>query len=627
MKISILAAVAHPAVELAASELEHYLALLNETNPSPPVTIRLAVSTPENPELDSYDINVNFSGDGGVITGSNPRSVLFGAYELLKMLGFRWVRPGRNGEVIPSRVDFSRPLVRRSAAGYRHRGICIEGAVSRENVLDTIEWMTRCGFNAYFIQFRNAFTFFDRWYTHQNNPLLPAEHFDTAAAERITREIRSEVRRRGLDLHMVGHGWTCEPFGIPGPGWFPHRGEIAPEIKRFFAEVNGKRELWGGIALNTNLCYGNPEVRKLIADAIAAWSVENPEVNIIHFWLADGSNNQCECPLCTPKRPADWYVEMLNLVDEKLTEVKSTAKIVFLVYVDLLWPPEQSKLKNPDRFILMFAPITRSYSRPFSPGEAGADGGEIPPYDRNHLKFPAEPEKNLAFLKCWQERCSSGSSFDFDYHYMWDHFKDPGYYRMAEILHDDCRNLRKLGLDGFVSCQAQRVFFPNGLGMTVMGRTLWDPELSFEEIASDYFSAAYGEEWEAAREYFRAVSELFQPPLLRNEGTEADKAAAAAGLPGYERIVAAVAPALTRGLKLADPCRRESWEQLELHIEQTQRLATLLAAVWGGRGDAKAAAGDLYDWARRHETRLQPWFDLFEYIWTMSRALNLPEGI
>jgi hypothetical protein len=39
-----------------------------------------------------------------------------------------------------------------------------------------------------------------------------------------------------------------------------------------------------------------------------------------------------------------------------------------LVYVDLLWEPLQENIRNPERFILMFAPITRTYSQAFVPG-------------------------------------------------------------------------------------------------------------------------------------------------------------------------------------------------------------------------------------------------------------------
>ena len=38
----------------------------------------------------------------GIICGNNPRSVLLAVYRYLHVLGCRWVRPGADGEYIPS---------------------------------------------------------------------------------------------------------------------------------------------------------------------------------------------------------------------------------------------------------------------------------------------------------------------------------------------------------------------------------------------------------------------------------------------------------------------------------------------------------------------------------------------
>lgn len=574
--------------------------------------------TGEDPSGDAFAVEA--TPDGGVLAGSNPRSVLFAVYAYLGKLGFAWVRPGCDGEVVPT-LTILPPVSLRERASYRHRGICIEGAISAENALDTIDWMPKIGYNAYFIQFRDAFTFFDRWYQHMGNPTLTKEPFTSEDAAALTKRMRAEIKRRGLDLHMVGHGWTCEPFGIPGPGWYQHQGEIPDSARQMFAEVKGKRDLWGGIALNTNLCYGNPEARTIISDAIAAWADENRDVDIIHFWLADGSNNNCECPLCHDTRPADFYVQMLNEVDGKLSARGLTTRIVFLVYVDLLWPPvKETELHNPDRFILMFAPITRSYSQPFA-----ASSGlptELPPYLRNQLSFPREPAANLAFLKAWQDLFPC-EGFDFDYHFMWDHHRDAGQYAMAEVLHQDAQRLRSIGLDGFVSCQNQRVFFPTGLGMTALGRTLWNRDLTFDQIARDYFAAAFGEGAEQARAYLATVSELIDPRLIRGEASDAIKQAAPFQLGRIPELVAEFAPTVARGLADPSPARAASWRILQLHGIFAQLLAAALAAKLAGE-DAKPKAWALLTWCREHEMALQPWFDLFEFQQTIAPFLGIP---
>ena len=144
------------------------------------------------------------------------------------------------------------------------------------------------------------------------------------------------------------------------------------------AELNGERQLYENVPLNTNLCYSNPAVRDAITSAITQYCQRNPQVTYLHFWLADGTNNHCECEACRKKRPADWYVQMLNELDEKMTAAGVSTKVVFLIYVDLLWEPQQEQIKHPDRFVLMFAPITRAYGKCY--GDFLHFDGELPAY-------------------------------------------------------------------------------------------------------------------------------------------------------------------------------------------------------------------------------------------------------
>ena len=402
------------ATRFAAKELARYLALLTDRMPNLRVgTFQSLGLPPVKGGAFDDEILIETTARGGIIAGANDRSVLLAAYRYLTELGCRWVRPGKSGEIIPKRKGPLPAVYLREKPSYRHRGVCIEGAVSWEHVRDMVDWLPKLGFNAYFIQFRDSYNFFQRWYEHEYNPQWRAEKMTAVKAQDLTRKLRAEIKKRGMILHLVGHGWTCEPFGIPGPGWYPHEGPIPPESVQYLAEVNGQRQLHGRIALNTNLCYGNPETRRIVTEAIVAYAQENPDVDVIHFWLADGVNNHCECPLCRDIRPSDLYVRMLNELDEKLTAAQVATKIVFLAYVDLLWPPQKERIQNPARFLLMFAPITRSYSTSFTAagkaqgrvahGARPAVSGKatLPPFRRNKLKFPADPATNLAFLRAW----------------------------------------------------------------------------------------------------------------------------------------------------------------------------------------------------------------------------------
>lgn len=627
-------------IGLAASELARYLAQLSATPPATPMSgditgpgLRLGTfadfgltarpwPTVQDPELDDA-VYIETAGTEGIIAGSNARSVLLATYRYLTELGCRWVRSGQDGEHIP-RVDLATSAVSvAEAASYRHRGICIEGAISWEHVRDIVEWAPKVGFNAYFTQFREAYTFFERWYTHRENPTLPPEPFSVEQARDLKARLAVEIARRGLVFHDVGHGWTCDPLGIPGLGWEYEPPPVPPGAERYLAEVNGVRALWEGIPLNTQLCFSNPEVRDLVLGDIVAYARDHPEVGIIHFWLGDGWNNHCECPDCRQITPSDWYVRMLNELDERLTAAGLPTRIVFLIYFDLLWTPEVERIHNPDRFLLMFAPITRTYSVAYAVAD-DAPVAALPPFVLNKLKFPRSVDDNVAYLRAWQA-LFQGDSFDYDYHLMWDHNRDPGGIASARVIHQDMRGLAALGLNGLISCQVQRAFFPTGLGMAVMGRTLWDRSLDFSAIAEDYFQSAFGADGAACLAYLETISRLFDPPYLRDEKPRHNPAVAA-GYAQLPEVIAAFRPTIRRNLDALDPCQARSWYYLDQHAD----LALLLAEALRHRatGEDEAALGAwaaVQTFVRGRELDLQAALDAYEFQRVLGRLFTSPK--
>lgn len=617
----------NPTIAFSASELIKYLnkarkgiaGQLNEAESSEDV-IQLGLYSDFGIESaakdshfdDSYKIDV-INGTG-YIAGVNPRSVLLGAYRFLYELGFRWIRPGEDGEIIPETVAEDLSVNLEGTPSYRHRGICIEGAVSYENVYDMIDWAPKLGFNSYFIQFRESYAFFERWYNHLKNPYKTPEDFSVEKSIEIVRSLESEIKKRGLLYHAVGHGWTCEPFGIPGLSWAQRVYEVDFETEKYLALVNGKRQIWDGVPLNTNLCYSNPEVRKIVINSIADYLTQHKYIDVLHFWLADGHNNHCECENCIKHSPSDFYVLMLNELDELLTEKGIDTKVVFLLYCELLWPPVEYKINNPGRYILMFAPITRTYSHSFSTDNIP---DTIPKYKRNDISFPSSVAENLAFLYKWRKGFS-GDSFDFDYHFMWDHYYDPGQFETGRILNEDVKKLESIGLNGFISCQVQRCFFPNGLGMTVLGKTLWDKSLAFEDIAKEYFRDAYGTDGDKVREYLRKLSAMFNPPLLRGDADRSDKAA----LEAYRQIEAFVKsfePVIRNNLNHSNPALAKSWDHLDFHKDFCIMHSKVIEArLTGDIEKTRERWASLKDFLCKNEDRIQPIFDIFEFFETFD---------
>lgn len=630
-----------PVTAFAADELQRLLGLMDE---SATFTTRrsaydarvqeglyvgrdAALDVPEvsDPALDD-GIRIDVADCAGVVTGVNERSVLFAVYRLMTEAGCAFVRPGRAGEVVPRRDSAAIRVQVWETPAYRHRGICIEGGVSFENVGEMVDWLPKVGLNTYFTQFFRPYEFFDRWYTHHNNPLLTPTPVSPATVDQFLADYGAMLRQRGLLHHGVGHGWTARCLGLDVNGWYlTDNDAVDPQRRPWMALIDGQRRLFPGedgdaargVAINTNLCYSDPEARQALIDTIVAYCRTHREMDVVHIWLADTANNQCECEACQRTTPADLYVDMLNAVDAQLTALGLPTRLVFLLYLELLWPPVQARFRNPDRFILMFAPISRTYSQPY---EVDASGAMVP-YVRNHVTLPQSVGDSLAYLKAWQ-RIFSGDSFVYDYHYMWDHHYDLGGCALARILTQDIEHLHDIGLQGMISCQITRVFLPSGLGQYLLGLALWQGRVDFDAAADRYFEAAFGPDGAACRDYLETLSRLCLPPYSRKERPAVDPEAAAsfAKLPG---VVEAFLPTIRKHAEgLKDRAQALSWQYLLFHAGLVQRVAAfLLARATGDKAGMDAAWTDCVAYVRAIEPEVQPVHEAYEFIRTFGRLL------
>ncbi|MBQ9939012.1 MAG: DUF4838 domain-containing protein [Oscillospiraceae bacterium] len=511
-------------VMFAAKELSRYLRTADSGSDFPVVptaeytqnednTIWLVVGHKELPQVEDvkYDdaIYISTKGYCGVIAGTNARALLIAVYRFLRENGFAFTKPGKNGEVIPNVLPVNELNITEKAS-YRHRGICIEGSVYQEGLVDLLDWLPKVSMNAYFLQFLEPSVFVRRYYTNIKGHTLTGEEVEGMGAI-----IRDEIVKRSLLFHDVGHGWTCAAMGIDKHEIHTEPESITEEQREMLALVNGKREFWGHNPLNTNLCYTNPKVVEIMTDNILDYCIKHPEVDYIHFWVADGGNNNCECENCSKLHSSDHYVKMLNRLDEKLTENNIDTKVVFLIYSGLVWAPVQERVKNKDRFTMMFAPFIRDFTHSLEVDMPM----KLPPYHLNHQAAEViDIAEHLSYFKDWRPTFD-GDSFDFDYHYCVEFLFDLTGYDLAKVLHQDIRTFEPLTMNGLVSCQNQRNYMPTALGMNVMAATLWNKEIAFDEIMDKLFRNQFGEDGKLVEEYIKSLA-AYNCEGARRHGTE-----------------------------------------------------------------------------------------------------------
>jgi len=225
--------------------------------------------------------------------------------------------------------------------------------------------------------------------------------------------------------------------------------------------------------------------------------------------------------------------------------------------------------------------------------------------------MPRKIEENVARLRRWQE-IFTGDGFIFDYHFFTDHYKDPGYSQISKMLFDDIKNLDKLGLNGTVNCQLTRAFFPTGLGLYLMARALWNKNSDFATEANAYYQFAFGDS--EVKKYFENLSELFDPPYIRREKTQADPAAAEKfkSIPAF--IDAFGNSFINKG---THRCVNRSREILRLHGMVCKLLSkALYYRAKGMKDESLIVFKDVESWARLNDKNLNDVLDLYVFIHT-----------
>ncbi len=558
-------------------------------------------------------IYVNVKDNNGIITGCNPRSVLIAVYRFLREIGVAWVRPTDDGEIVTQRKLTALNVSVCEKASYRHRAICIEGDVSYEHVLNMIKWIPRVGMSGYFFQFFIPFRFMDRWYTHYANEYLESQEVTREDVTAMFSSLVTELKKRGLLYHHVGHGWTSTPFGFEGNGGYPVEPGSVPEEKKWhLAMLNGKREFHGNVPNWTNLCYSNPRVRDIIVNSIVDYCKENSDVDLLHFWLADGEKNSCECENCV-ERPSDYYVMMLNDLDKKLTDLGIDTKIVFLTYADVTWAPVKERFNNKERFTLMFAPGGRSYEYGFD-SITDPHSYDSVPYEKNKSASPSDIGKCARLLFEWQE-IFDGDSFDFDYHLFARQWRDMGGMYIARRVFVDMQNLDRISLNGMVSCQVTRNAFPTALPTYMMAIALWDKNADFEKESDKYFIASFGDKGLGVKSYLDTVSDCFFAPDEKK-------------LRRCLALCQELEPIIENALLTQSGNLKRSWEYLSYHTEILHLITdSLLSKYMGKHQEALEKWEQVKDVLKINELRYHQILDVSQFIirmesWIKSEVKN-----
>ena len=212
-------------------------------------------------------------------------------------------------------------------------------------------------------------------------------------------------------------------------------------------------------------------------------------------------------------------------------------------------------------------------------------------------------------LPAWRQ-AFAGDSFNFDYHLMWAIWQQLTDTHLAQVFYEDLGQLKTLGLDGIVSCQSFRAFYPSGLAMATLAEALWNPNQS---LGVDPPGPHRGRLRAGCRVRRRLSAEnrgvpehgRSPPPRAAVLGCDRGGAGRVRGLPAGQPDRPGSA-----AKRRADPVRRLSLALLANHARLlAQIVASHQARLAGNRDAAERALDAAADLLRRTERRFSPYID------------------
>jgi hypothetical protein len=423
--------------------------------------------------------------DGVEIEAGGDLGLVFGVYAFLRdVCGCVFAAPGPDGEFVPCAKPLAMSVspVRREPVLW-YRGIQCYFFESPEHYRQQIDWLTKNGYN--YVEYHlgdpaDGKVLHEQVDPKTGQPLFPVatgpSAFDEAYFEK---HLLPEVKKRGLKLDFNHHNlW----YWIP-----PHQHKATHP--QWFSQVNGKR----GDNLNQLcICTSNAQVMDELVARVKGFLRRMPQVRVVGVVPEDGFG-MCQCAACiagdvnpqdafTPPRDhrnaagANWslinrYARLLNTVARAIRDEFPGVLVGGSAYVDFTFAPRDIPLEP--NLVMQVAVYWRDGARPL----AGSDTSQL-----NTFFYDV--------LKGWRQALS-GRLLLYEY-YMGMMAQKCLPYPMAEVIREDWKALREIGVEGAsVQCcaGATRSYVMN---LTAFGLAAWGEDFDAARIAADYARALYG---------------------------------------------------------------------------------------------------------------------------------------
>jgi hypothetical protein len=207
---------------------------------------------------------------------------------------------------------------------------------------------------------------------------------------------------------------------------------------------------------------------------------------------------------------------LMNEIDEELTRRALDTRIVFICYYETIWKSETVNIKNPARFTMLFAPITRVYYRSVTPTPVAFP---YVPFVHNDITLPRDIDEYIPYAKASMEQYKV-NTFLYEYHFCYHQHCEPSGITFARILHEDVKGYHAHGFHGIIQDGSQRSYWPNGLAFYVYAQTLFDVNVDFDALVEDYYRHAYGDAWEEVLAFMKKLAAVVPHQYLAGKASK-----------------------------------------------------------------------------------------------------------
>lgn len=427
-----------------------------------------------------------------LVAGGGRVGTLYGVYDLLHRLGFRWFSPAEFDEVVPS-AEWKPSFDVAERPAFSIRGF---HACEKRDTPEFIQWMVRNRLNQWTIYVDDI-------------PLM---------------------RKLGMKLVSGDHGVQLEFLGPesvypynhprfdgddrnpkdPYPVSETYQGDADKDGKlsyfeahpEWYALIGGKRASKMSHMNGPNFCTSNQdaaaEFSKNFAQSIIDGNFRNAD--IVRIWTADWGK-WCKCPKCKAAgTPTDRYILLVHRLDRELKRAQREGLINrpillrFLAYADVVAPPSKPL---PDDFdydtcMVTFFPIKRCYVHRF--GDPKCDFRAH--YKEQYNGWIKNPGRHYHGRVCIGEYYNYSRFKGMPICFMHIMEKDIPYYhgtgaRHFHYMHVTTANWGSKALTNYQ-----------------MARQIWDADADCGSLWDDYFALRYGPVAPVMRCYYESLERM-----------------------------------------------------------------------------------------------------------------------